>query len=180
MADVRVVCRPTAELDDALRRAVMGVCVAAHGDEEFWRLFEYIPQGGLHFLGYEGDTLESHAVATTRWLQPAGLPLLKTAYVDAVATLPEAQGRGVGSAVMRALAEGVAEGYEIGCLETERVSFYERVGWELWRGPLAGRDGDVLIPTPEQEGIMVLRLPRTPPLNLGGLLTIERQPMRIW
>lgn len=178
--NVRVVARPTAELSAAQREAVLALCVAAHEDEEFWRLFDYIPRGGLHFLGYEGDKLVSHAVATTRWLQPQGLPLLKTAYVDAVSTLPEKQGRGIGGAVMRALAEGVSGEYEIGCLETERISFYEGVGWELWRGPLAGRDGEQLIPTPEQEGIMILRLPRTPPLDLEGLLVIERQPLRIW
>ena len=65
---ITVVSLPTAALDEAQRQAVMGVCVAAHEDEEFWRLFAYIPQGGLHFLGYEGDRLVSPAVATTpRW-----------------------------------------------------------------------------------------------------------------
>ena len=37
--------------------------------------------------------------------------------------------------------------YDVACLDTERVSFYERLGWERWRGPLAGRSDDGLIPT---------------------------------
>lgn len=66
-------------------------------------------------------------MVTTRWLQPEGHPLLKTAYIDAVATLPSAQGRGHASTLMRLLAEKVAGEYVIGCLETERVEFIN--GW---------------------------------------------------
>ncbi len=124
--------------------------------------------GGIHVLAYRGQELAGHAVATTRWLQPDGLPLLRTAYVDAVATLPAYQGQGIGSALMRHLATAIAD-FEIGCLETDRVSFYARVGWELWRGPLAGRRATVLLPTPDQQGIVILRLARTPPLDLDGL-----------
>ena len=65
-------------------------------------------------------------------------------------------------------------------LQTDRVGFYDRLGWELWQGPLAGRGEDGLIPTPDQQGVMVLRLPRTPPLRLDTRLTIEPQPERIW
>ena len=177
---VAIVARHTAELDEATREAIIQVCFAAHEDEDFLRLFSYFPQGGLHFLGYAADRLVGHAVVTTRWLQPEGLPLLKTGYVDAVSTDPAHQGRGVGSAVMRALAETIAADYEIACLETEREGFYARLGWQAWRGPLAGRSADGLVPTPDQRGVMILRLPRTPDLDLDGPLTIECQTGRIW
>jgi aminoglycoside 2'-N-acetyltransferase I len=121
----------------------------------------------------------SHAVVTTRWLQPEGQPVWKTAYVDAVATLPAYQGQGYGSAVMQHLAKNIAD-YTIACLETERPAFYERLGWEIWRGALAGRSEKGLIPTPHQTGVMILRLPQTPALNLDGELTIECQTGRIW
>jgi GNAT superfamily N-acetyltransferase len=119
-------------------------------------------------------------VVTTRWLQPEGLPLLKTAYVDAVSTAPDFQRRGFGSAVMRHLAGLISKAYEIACLETDRVGFYQRLGWEEWTGPLAGRAEHGLVPTPDQSGILILRLPRTPALDLDSLLTIECQPGRIW
>ena len=170
----------TEELDIDLRNAVIDLCIAAHQEEDFRNLFSYVPSGGLHFLGLEGEQLVSHAMVTTRWLQSEGHPLLTTAYIDAVATLPDVQGRGHGSALMQALAANIDRDYIIGCLETERVSFYERVGWELWRGPLAGRSEQGLIPTPEQKGIMVLRLSQTPALNLDSALTIECQASRIW
>ena len=80
---------------------------------------------------------------------------------------------------MRRLAAEIGD-YEIGCLQTDLVGFYERIGWEFWRGPLAGRTEQGLIPTPEQRGVMVLRLPQTPPLDLDAGLSIEVQPDRIW
>jgi aminoglycoside 2'-N-acetyltransferase I len=119
-----------------------------------------------------------HAAVTPRRLQPEGLPLLRTAYVDAVSTLPAYQGQGIGGKVMRHLAALLTD-FEIACLETERASFYARVGWEEWRGPLAGRRVNELLPTPDQKGIMILRLARTPPLNVDGSLTIEYDG-RIW
>ena len=32
----------------------------------------------------------------------------------------------------------VVTDYEIACLDTDRVEFYERLGWEEWRGPRPG------------------------------------------
>ena len=169
----------THELDEATREAVIRLCVDAHQEEDFRNLFSYLPPDGLHVLADLGDELVGHAVVTTRWLQPLDLPLLRTAYVDAVATSPAQQRQGVGSAVMSHLASAVVD-FDVACLETERVSFYARLGWEEWRGSLAGRTDEGLIPTPDQQGVMVLRLPRTPELDLDTLLTIEVHPARIW
>jgi len=163
-----------------LRQAVIDLCVAAHENDEFRYMFSrYFASGARHFLAYDGDTLVSHAVVSTRGVQPEGLPILRTAFVDAVSTLPSRQNEGYGSATMQCLAENIGD-YEIGCLQTDRGSFYAHLGWEEWRGPLAGRSDDGLIPTPDQRGVMVLRLPNTPPFDLDAALTIERQPERIW
>jgi aminoglycoside 2'-N-acetyltransferase I len=177
--DVEVRTIPTEELSAERRSEIIRVCIAAHDNEDFENLFTYIPSGGRHFLAYRGSELLSHAVVTTRWAQPEGHPVLRTAYVDAVSTLPDAQGRGFASATMRALAAGIDD-YEIAGLETQRETFYERLGWEIWRGPLAGRTEDGLIPTPDVRSVMVLRLPRTPAIDLDLGMTIERQAERIW
>jgi len=170
----------TEELDADTRNAIIDLCVIAHQEDDFKNLFSYVPAGGLHFLAFQDDQLVSHAMVTTRWLQPEGQPLLKTAYIDAVATLPAQQGLGHGSAVMGQVANTIDDEYLLACLETDRVRFYERLGWQIWRGPLAGRSEQGLIPTPEQEGILILRLSQTPTLNLDSLLTIECQDERIW
>lgn len=177
--DIDVKVLATGDLTYAQRNAVIEVCVAAHNNEDFHNLFTYIRSGGRHFLAYLGDAVVSHAVVTTRWLQPEGLELLRTAFVDAVSTSPAHQGRGLASKTMRAIAKHVDD-YEIGCLQTDIPEFYERLGWELWRGPLAGRGEHGLIPTPDQRGVMILRLASTPDLDLDAPLSIERQPNRIW
>jgi aminoglycoside 2'-N-acetyltransferase I len=177
---ILLISTKTEHLDEPTRAAIIHVCITAHQEEDFKNLFSYVPSGGLHFFAYRDEELVSHALVTTRWLQPEDMPLLKTAYVDAVATLPVYQGQGYGSALMRRLASEIDGEYLIACLETERVSFYERLGWEVWRGPLAGRSEHGLIPTPEQRGTMILRLSRTPRLNLDMALSIECQVGRIW
>ena len=170
----------TEQLTAEQRSAVIDVCVAAHDNEEFRKIFShYITSGGRHFLGYEDGDLVSHAVVTTRGVQPAGERILRTAFVDAVSTLPAQQERGHASAVMRRLAAEIDD-YEIACLQTDIPGFYARLGWELWRGPLAGRGDDRLIPTPDQHGVMIHRLPSTPALDLDALLSVEVQPNRIW
>jgi aminoglycoside 2'-N-acetyltransferase I len=176
---ITVTCERTEDLDAATRAAIVELCVSAHQENDFRNLFAYIPHGGLHFLARHDDEVISHAAVTTRWLQPEGHRLMKTAYVDAVATLPAWQGQGYGSAVMRFLARNLA-GFSIACLETERPSFFGRFGWEVWRGALAGREGQALMPTPEQRGVMILRLPQTPALDLDSALVIESQPNRVW
>ena len=177
MLEVKV--ERTAALDERARAEVIRVCIEAHREDDFENLFSYLPPDGLHFSGRLDDRLVSHAVVTTRWLHHQQLPVLRTAYVDAVATAPAAQGRGYAGAVMRTLAANVTD-YDIACLSTSDASgFYARLGWEVWRGPLAGRAGDDVIPTPDQDDVMILRLPRTPALDVDSLLTIEVQG-RIW
>jgi aminoglycoside 2'-N-acetyltransferase I len=171
----------TADLDAATRAAVIDVCLEAHGVEDFVNLFTHIPDGGRHVLAIADGRLVGHAVTTTRWARPEGYPPLRTAYVDAVSVLPSHERRGIGSAVMRRLmTDAEREGFVIGCLETDREHFYDRLGWAVWRGPLAGRRGDELVPTPDQTGIMVLALAADLALDLDAALTIECQPYRIW
>ncbi len=91
----------TETLNAATRASIIHLCIAAHQEEDFKNLVAYVPAGGLHFLAYRDKQLVSHALVTTRWLQPERGPVLRTAYVDAVATLPIYQGQGYGSTLMR-------------------------------------------------------------------------------
>ena len=170
--------RHTRQLDAIARATIVELCTAAH-QTDFSHLFYYLPADGLHFIATFDEEIVSHAVVTTRWVQPEWRPMLRTAYVDTVATLPAYQQRGHGRAVMRELAANISA-YDIACLKTDRTAFFERLGWERWRGPRAGRSGNELIPTPDQANTMILRLARTPPLDLDRLLTIEMQAGRIW
>jgi aminoglycoside 2'-N-acetyltransferase I len=169
----------TEALTEALRADIITVCIDAHSEPEFAHLFTWVPTGGLHVVAQRDGRVLGHAMVTARRAQPAGLPELNTAYVDAVSVSPQQQGSGVGSAVMRALAQEITS-FDIACLETNRPGFYERLGWQIWRGPKAGRGPAGLIMTPAQQTVMILQLDHTPPLELDSLLTIECQPGRIW
>ena len=177
---VTLISRTTEALSAITRASIIELCIAAHRNADFQNLFVYVPSGGLHFLGYCDERLVAHALVTTRWLQPQGQSVLKTAYIDAVSTAPDVQGRGFGSALMRRLARDIEGSHVVACVETDIPDFYAPLGWELWRGPLSGRSEQGLIPTPDQCGIMILRLPMTPSLNVNQPLSIECQPGRIW
>lgn len=173
--------RKTSDIDDADRAEIIRVCEEAH-EADFQRLFQFLPPDGLHVIATVDGRIMAHAVRTTRWAQPEQQAPLKTAYIDAVTTSVHAQGKGLGTHVMRRIAEVIAqEDYRLAALETDKPRFYTRLGWEIWRGPLAGRDSKgALTPTPEAHGhVLILRLPRTPRLDLNSLLSIEDQG-RFW
>lgn len=175
MADLKITVQQTAKLNQSTRDAVDHVCMAARPGEMIESLFHFIPPDGLHIMGYVGEEMVSHAVVTTRWVQSGALPFLKCAYVDAVSTLPELQMKGYGSSVMKHLITTIPT-YEIAALQTERVSFYARCGWEVWQGPLAGRkENGTLVPTPNvgADQIMIYRLSATPELDLDSQLVIK-------
>jgi aminoglycoside 2'-N-acetyltransferase I len=104
-----------------------------------------------------------------------------TGYVEGVATAGDRQGRGLGTAVMRAVAEVVRDRYELGALSTSAHGFYERLGWERWQGPTFVRDGEMLVRTEvEDDGIMVLRHGPSGELDLTQALTCEARPGDDW
>ena len=178
---ITVAVRATEDLTPAERSRIADLCNDANETDAFRDLFVvYVPSGGRHFLGFDHDgVLASHAVVTTRWVQRTGHPPQRTAFVDAVATDPVRQRAGLSSAVMRRLGCEIDD-FGLGCLQTDLRGFYEQFGWERWRGPLAGRRDGLLVPTPGQHGVMVLRLPSTPRLDTDGPLSIEWQPDRFW
>ena len=169
-------------LGAAARAEIIALCESAYG-EDFTRLFEDFP-GSTHVIARdERGAIVSHAEWVTRWLQPAGHPVLRTAYVEAVATAPDHQRRGFATAVLRHLGEALAAdpAWELAALSPSDSAFYACLGWELWRGPLGIRRGDIIEPTDADEEVMILRLPRTPAtLATTSLLTAEWRAGEPW
>jgi aminoglycoside 2'-N-acetyltransferase I len=166
----------SARLSPLQKEAIVRLCTEAY-EESFSHWFSTFPRS-MHLLAYENGELVSHAAWVTRWLQPEGHPLLRTAYVEAVATSPAHQGRGLATSVLRQLVRYL-HAYDLGGLSPSDPPFYGRLGWELWRGPLAIRTEHGLLATPDEE-VMILRLPRTPALDLEGLLTAEWRSGELW
>lgn len=167
---------PSDELDSSVREQVYDLCARAY-EEDLRPLFA-VYRPAVHLLGWWQGRLISHLMWVTRWLQVGEGPLLRTAYIENVATEPVFQRRGFASALMRRAAQEIAD-FDLGGLSPFSVDYYARLGWELWRGPLAIRTPQGLLPTPDEE-VMILRLPRTPPLDLYAPLSAEWREGDLW
>jgi aminoglycoside 2'-N-acetyltransferase I len=136
--------------------------------------------GGTHFLVLAGGEPVAHASVVERRLEAGGVGL-RTGYVEAVATAPALRRRGLGTRVMRAAGEHIDAEFELGALGTDVFAFYEPLGWRRWKGPTAVRRGDMLERTPDEDGLVMVRLtPHTPAIDLDGTLACDWRRGDVW
>ena len=137
--------------------------------------------GGVHLLARQADGgLIGHAALVPRRVL-LGDRAVRSGYVEAVATAPEARGLGIGSQLMGGIAELVRQRYELGVLCTGVHAFYERLGWERWTGPTHVRHGDLVVRTPDSDGtVMVLRHGPTATVTLAQSITCDTRPGDDW
>jgi aminoglycoside 2'-N-acetyltransferase I len=177
MAFTRVLA--TGEVSRDLLEAIRALCDDAfHGEfsDDDWDH----SLGGVHALVSQGDLLVAHASVVPRVLE-IGERSLDAGYVEAVATAPSMHGRGIGSQAMTKIGEVIRAQYEIGGLSTDRHSFYERLGWERWRGPSYVRRGSDTTRTPdEDDGIMVLRFGPSAGVDLTDSIVCEARSGDDW
>ena len=174
------------QLPASVRSEIQLLCNSAYGEDLSYLFAAYTVD--WYILAHLDNRLVGNAMIVTRWLQAGHGPLLRTAYVEMMATAPGYQGRGIGSSVMQRLAKVAADGgYDLAALCPADTGIYNRLGWEYWIGPLfirrsicPGKETPALIPTPEEQ-VMVLRLPETPTLDLRQSLSAEwREGGELW
>jgi aminoglycoside 2'-N-acetyltransferase I len=141
MTDLAVNRVDSVSTPPSARREIIRLYNLAY-DEELNALFDAFGPAG-HVTGRVDDQLVSDAMWVTRWLQVADLKPLRTVYVEGVATHPAYQRRGFASQIVQRLASEI-ERYDIGalCPKTDVLPLYQRLGWGIWRGPLAIRSKD--------------------------------------
>jgi aminoglycoside 2'-N-acetyltransferase I len=136
--------------------------------------------GGIHVLIEDGGEIRSHGSVIERHLEIDGAPV-RTGYVEAVAAWPQHQHRGYGTRLMREIADVVRADYALGALSTGVDGFYERLGWERWLGPTSVRTPRGVERTPDDDGgIMILRTPTSPPLDLSAAITCDWREGDVW
>jgi aminoglycoside 2'-N-acetyltransferase I len=136
--------------------------------------------GGTHVVSEIDGTIVGHASVVERPIHIADRPL-RAGYVEAVATAPDRQGRGLGTRVMEEVGSVIRDGYELGVLGTGRHAFYERLGWLTWRGPSSVRTSAGPVRTPDEDGyIMVLATPSSPPLDPDAPISCDWRPGDVW
>jgi aminoglycoside 2'-N-acetyltransferase I len=164
-------------LSAAQRRNIIALCNRAY-EEDLEPLFNTFTVT-THVLGYDAGSLVTHALWVTRWLQVETKPAMRTAYIEAVATEKAYRHRGLATTVMERVAEEIQD-FDLAALSPFSVAYYARLGWELWRGPLFIRTAGGLLPSPAHERVMILRLSRTPALDLDVPLSAEWRAGELW
>ena len=169
------------QLEPSTGKEIHQLCNDAYGEDLSHLFAPYT--ANFRVLARMENKLFGHAMVVTRWVQAGKEPALRTVYVEMVATAPEYRKGGVGSDVMKRVAQAAAvEEYELAALCPGDTGHFVHPGWEYWRGPLFIRIRDLpenetpaLIPTPE-ERVRILRFPFTPPLDLDQTLSAEWRP----
>jgi GNAT superfamily N-acetyltransferase len=161
-----------------LYEELLSLCTRAY--EEDFSAYLKLLSPAMHVLARLDGKLVSHAAWVERELRAEPLGSLRTAYVEAVATLPEYQGHGYASVVLAKIPALVSD-FALAALSPSEAGFYRRLGWELWEGPLSYLNAcgsEILTP---DEAVMIYRLPLTPAsLNLGAKLSTDWRPGEVW
>jgi aminoglycoside 2'-N-acetyltransferase I len=99
-------------------------------------------------------------------------------YIELVLIAQKILIEGYTAAIMCHLASAIST-FDLGALSPAETTIYSRLDWVFWRGPLFIRSGGVLIGTPD-ERIMVLRLPKTPAIDLDEPISAEWREGELW
>jgi aminoglycoside 2'-N-acetyltransferase I len=136
--------------------------------------------GGMHVWVIGSAGLISHGSLVERSVVCSG-QTLHVGYVEAVATAEAQRRRGYGTMVMTRLGELIRERYELGVLSTGAHGFYEALGWQRWRGPTFVNSPRGLERTPADDGgIMILRTPGSPALDVSGHIACDWRVGDVW
>ena len=135
---------------------------------------------GIHAVAELDGHIVAHASVVPRSLEVDGSKV-RAGYVEAVATDPAAGGRGLGSAVMRAINDVIGTDYELGALSTGSHGFYERLGWRRWQGSTWVRTEAGVVRTEEDDdGLMVLPTPAIPEPDVDAPIVCEWREGDVW
>ncbi len=173
----------TNELAPAEIGAIRAIMDASFGDDEEERFGDDDwghAIGGTHVVVDVDGEIVAHASVVEREIRIGGQPV-RTGYVEAVATAPASQRRGYGTIAMDAIDRLTRDGFALGVLGTGEQAFYARLGWQSWRGPSSVRTAAGIIPTPDDDGyLMVLPTPTSPPLDLDLPISCDWRPGDVW
>lgn len=136
--------------------------------------------GGTHVVAYDDGALVGHASVIARHLT-IGDEHFDAGYVEGVATQPQLQGTGIGTAIMTEIGRIIVDRFAIGALSTGEHVFYERLGWRRWLGPTGVSSAGVVRRTEEDDdSVMVLLFGRHAGIDRKSQITCEARVGDDW
>lgn len=176
-----VVSAHTADVDDAVLAEVERLLEDAF--EGGWDASDWEHTlGGMHVLVRDEGELVGHASVVQRRIVCADRAI-RTGYVEALAVRSDRRREGIGSLAMAAAERVIHRGYDLGALAdgTGIDGYYERRGWLRWLGPTAVVTPAGVVRTPEEDGgVLVLRTPTSPKLDLARTIACDWRPGDVW
>jgi aminoglycoside 2'-N-acetyltransferase I len=176
-ASVTLVVQHTSQVSLSLQRRIRALLADAFDgfNDDDWEH----ALGGVHALAWEAGELIGHASVVQRRLLYRGRPL-RVGYVEAVAVHPSRQRAGIGGLLMAEMERVIAGAYELGALSTsDAVAFYLARGWQPWRGATAVMAPSGLVPTPEEDGgVLVFEVAER--LDLDAPLACDFRGGDVW
>lgn len=136
--------------------------------------------GGWHAVVTDRQRVVSHAAVILRELEVGGR-IFAAGYVEGVGTDSAARSEGHATRAMTEITTIIRRNFELGALSTEAAAFYERLGWERWRGPTFVRTATGLTRTEEEDGgIMVYRVGASADIDLTASISCEGRSGDDW
>lgn len=170
----RTVDAPQGLLEDA--RALVFAAFSSGFTEDDWDH----ALGGWHAVVVHGERVVSHAAVISRDLE-VGERKFTVGYVEGVATGRALRGQGYGSRAMTEIGRIIRRNFELGALSSDAHAFYERLGWERWRGPTFVRSATGLVRTEDDDdGIMVLCFGPSAGIALTDPISCEERRGDVW
>lgn len=164
-------------LDAADCAALVALCSAAY-EEAFAACFALLA-GATHLVAHREGVPVCHLAWEERRVWTGDGQVLRAAYVEAVATRPDHQRRGLASRLLAEVPRRAAA-FDIALLSPAEPDWYARRGWTPWRGTLHHRKDGRLVDDPD-ECVMYRRLARTPAaVDDRASLCVDWRPLEVW
>ena len=135
--------------------------------------------GGTHFLLRYNGELVSHVSLVPRLFEQAGRRL-NGVYGESMVTIPNLQGKGIGTIIAAMATADILLHYELGAFAASKYHFYERLGWRKWAGPTYVADESGRRPAAPDRGAVMALIPPGGGIDLSGDLTTDWRPGDIW
>ena len=177
-SQVRII--ESARMPDAALRSTRRLLDAAFAGEFSLEDWQHA-LGGWHAIVGPDAHVVGHAAVVERRIVVGGREL-RAGYVEAVAVSPTSQRTGIGTAVMQAVRDIIRARFDLGVLSSGAWTFYERLGWERWRGPTYVRaaDGQACRTVDEDDGVMVLRWASVGEVDLAAAIMCDARAGDSW